>query len=80
MTQEAHVTRFKAIGPNASVHVICERRSAGEIATCPKCGADLMVALTWKDAREYDSHPGVFCPKDSKHFQILLNVVDRKKD
>lgn len=74
MAQEKK-TRFKAIGPNASVHVICERHNAGEVAVCPKCDSDLVIAFKWEDANKHSGHPGIFCPNDSKHFQIMFNVA-----
>ncbi len=75
MIEETEAKRFKATGSNASVNVICERHNAGEIAVCPKCDADLVVAFNWQDAQEHDGHPGIFCPTDTKHFQILFNVA-----
>ena len=70
---EPSTNRFKAVGVNASAHVICERHNAGDIAICPICDAELVVAFTWPIAQKFNAHPGVFCPKDSKHYQVLFN-------
>jgi hypothetical protein len=80
MNEETVPTRFRAIGPNSSVSVICERYNAGEIPICPVCGHDLAIAYTWKDAAPLGIHPGVCCMTDSRHFQILFNVVVRRQD
>ncbi len=74
MAREPQTIRFKAVGASSSVHVILERHSTGEIAVCPICDRDLVVALNWKQAKAHDGHPGVFCPVDHRHFQILLNI------
>ena len=75
MTQKDDRLRFRASGLNASLHVICDRYRRGEIAVCPSCGSDLVVALSWDDANKHSGHPGVFCSNDSKHFQIVVNVA-----
>jgi hypothetical protein len=76
MTDE-HESRFVAIGNNASIDVICNRRRAGDIPICPKCRADLLVAYTWEQANRYSIHPGIVCPTDAKHFQVLFNVQQK---
>lgn len=70
-------TRFTALGANASVNVICERWKSGEIAVCPKCGSDLIVAFTWEAANEFGIHPGIVCPLDNHHFQVVFNVAHK---
>ncbi len=72
-------TRFKAIGANAGVEVICERFKAGEVAVCPKCDSDLIVAFTWETANEHGGHPGIFCPSDSRHYQVTFNIARQKQ-
>lgn len=74
MMQKTGENRFEASGLNASVHVLCERHNRGEIAVCPKCSSDLIVAFDWDIANKHSGHPGIFCPKDAKHFQILFNI------
>ena len=74
-TDEIGPRRFRAVGKSASVHVICERYNAGDIPVCPVCGEDLVVAYKWVDAREFDAHPGIFCPVDGSHFEVLFNVT-----
>ena len=66
--------RFRAIGRNATLEAIYERHQKGEIATCPKCGEDLVLAFSWRDCRnDPHGHPGVFCPIDGEHFYILVD-------
>jgi hypothetical protein len=66
--------RFKATGTNADVDVLCKRHRAGDIPLCPRCAAELLIAYTWDEANRHSIHPGVCCPKDDRHFQILFNV------
>ncbi len=80
MAREPETIRFKAVGASSSVHVILERHSTGEIAVCPICDRDLVVVLSWKQAKAHDRHPGVFCPVDDRHFQILLHIGDSQDD
>ncbi len=77
MGNQVDPKRFRATGHNASVNVICERHHAGDIAICPHCGTDLVIAFTWDAASKYDGHPGIFCPNDSRHFQALFNVGEK---
>ena len=71
------VKRFLAIGSNASVHAICDRVSRGEVAVCPRCKSDLHVALTWDQAIKLDMHPGIVCPTDKKHFEVIFNIASK---
>jgi hypothetical protein len=66
--------RFKAVGVNRDVHVICTRHQAGDVPLCPRCGTELLIAYTWDEANRHSIHPGIFCPSEDKHFQILFNV------
>ena len=75
--EEERTKRFTAAGRNSSVHVICERYNVGDVPLCPKCGAELVVAFTWTEANERGRHPGIFCPSNDRHFQVLFNVASR---
>jgi hypothetical protein len=66
--------RFKAHGSNGTLDVISQRHAAGDIPVCPKCDANLVIALSWSEASALNAHPGVFCPNDQRHFQILVNL------
>jgi hypothetical protein len=74
MENQVDPKRFKATGQNANINIICERHDAGYIAICPHCETDLVIAFTWEAAKRHDGHPGIFCPKDSRHFQIVFNI------
>ncbi len=67
--------RFIAFGENAGLENICERAAQGEIPTCPKCRKDLLLLLSWEEARKLGLHPGIFCPEDRRHFEIFLNLT-----
>lgn len=77
MENQMDSKRFKAIGANASVDVICKRRTDGEIAICPQCETDLVFAFTWDVANKYNRHPGIFCPTDSRHYQVWFNIAEK---
>lgn len=44
---------------------------------CPRCSADLDVALTPEVAREKGLRTGIFCPKNENHFALVLEF-DRR--
>src|SRR5262249_9143292 len=70
--------RFKAFGANRSVEVICTRYRAGDVPLCPRCGAELLIAFNWEEANRHSIHPGIECPVDARHFQVLFNVVPKR--
>jgi hypothetical protein len=44
--------------------------------TCPRCYADLEVALSNEEAKEKNIRRGVFCPNNENHVGILLSFVE----
>lgn len=48
---------------------------SGHTLICPKCNKELTVALTLEKAKELQIHPGIYCPENSKHFCILIELV-----
>jgi len=40
----------------------------GTTILCPKCGAELIVALDAEAAEKHKVHPGIYCTKTPKHF------------
>jgi hypothetical protein len=44
--------------------------------TCPRCYADLDVALSNEEAKEKNIRRGVFCPNNENHVGILLTFVE----
>ncbi len=44
---------------------------------CPVCGATLIVILTNEEAQKWEKHPGIYCPKDSKHVWRMFNLRAR---
>lgn len=50
----------------------------GNVLRCPKCSAELIVALTLKEANQSKVHPGIFCPNDSKHVFETVNLISAR--
>ena len=46
----------------------------GKHPLCPKCGAELIVALSVEEAKRLKTNPGMRCPKDPKHFESTLSL------
>ena len=74
MNDKKEGNRFVAVGENSGFKMICERYDAGDIPVCPVCGEDLLVLLSWEEARKAGGSPGVYCNADSKHCCIHFNV------
>lgn len=49
----------------------------GDILVCPKCGTDLVVAMTDEDVKRLRVHRGIFCGIDRTHLAVLIDVVPR---
>jgi hypothetical protein len=47
----------------------------GKHPVCAKCGTRLQVALTPQQAKANGHPPGVYCPTNSSHCQIVLNFA-----
>jgi hypothetical protein len=50
----------------------------GSVLLCPKCGAELIVALTLEEANQSKVHPGIFCPNNSDHVFETVNLVSAR--
>jgi hypothetical protein len=50
----------------------------GNVLLCPKCGAELIVALTLEEANHSKVHPGIFCPNNSDHVFETVNLVSAR--
>ena len=59
------------------INGVCEIIDAGYKVVCPICKSELIVALDKESSKKYKTHPGIFCPKDSKHVMILAEI-DRR--
>lgn len=49
----------------------------GKHPLCPKCGAELVVALSIEEAKKLKTNPGIRCPKDAKHFESTLYLLPK---
>jgi ribosomal protein S27AE len=49
----------------------------GKRPLCPKCGAELIVALSIEEAKRLKSNPGMRCPKDPKHFESTIYLLPK---
>ena len=47
----------------------------GKHPVCAKCGTRLKCALTPEEARESDFPPGIYCPKQMSHCQVVINFA-----
>lgn len=45
---------------------------------CPKCGAELIIALTAEEAERPKVHPGIYCPADLKHLTITIELKSER--
>lgn len=52
-----------------------EIHDRGDILICPKCGTELVVALTLEEANQNKVHPGIFCPQSHQHVSETVNLV-----
>ncbi len=57
-----------------SFRKVCELHPKGVIIRCPKCKAQLTVALTAKEANEKKVHPGIYCPNNRRHVFTILEL------
>jgi hypothetical protein len=46
---------------------------------CPKCGAELIVALDHESANRHKVHTGIYCSKDRKHVCELIEIRSTRK-
>jgi hypothetical protein len=47
----------------------------GCILTCPRCKADLTVALDMESAARQKVFPGLYCPANPKHVSVWLELA-----
>ena len=51
----------------------------GEPVYCPRCGAELLNALSDESATRLGVHPGLHCPADGRHFTYLVELESRHR-
>lgn len=50
-------------------------KAAGFRVLCPRCGAELVVAIDIETARKFGVHPGIHCPVNLKHVSVFFNLA-----
>lgn len=61
-------------GSFESVNELFKLHPQGIAFYCPVCGDEVTVILNWEEARQHDTHPGVFCPRNKGHVYRLFNL------
>lgn len=50
----------------------------GATVVCPKCGAELILALTAEAASKHKVHPGIYCPTNLKHVTTTFELASKE--
>lgn len=61
-------------GSANSLREACALHQRGIAIRCPKCRAQLIVALTVEEANQKKVHPGIYCPNDRTHVFTILEL------
>lgn len=61
-------------GSADSLRKVCDLHPRGVVIRCPKCKAELVVALTVEEANQRKVHPGIYCPNDKRHVFTILEL------
>lgn len=61
--------------PGMSLSRLLECYGDGQRILCHICNTPLVIAVTPEQAAGYNEHPGVFCPQDRTHVQIMTSVA-----
>lgn len=59
---------------NGDVALTLELVAKGEQVFCPVCGAGLWVRAGTESGHQPPIHPGIQCPNNPAHVQVLLNI------
>ncbi|MFO0790180.1 MAG: hypothetical protein U0805_12075 [Pirellulales bacterium] len=51
----------------------------GKRILCRRCRSELIIALDLETANRLKVHTGVYCPKNSSHVCILIELVDARR-
>lgn len=63
-------------GSSEGLRQVYELHPKGTAILCPKCRAQLIVALDLEAANKHKVHPGLYCPVDPQHLTELLSLAD----
>lgn len=61
------------------IREVAELVRRGVTLTCPRCGAELNVALSFEEARTKKMAGGIFCPTSQSHVAVLLEFVESRR-
>lgn len=53
--------------------------STGARLLCPKCRAQLIIAANPQAANASGVHPGIHCPVDQRHVNVLFNLSSSRR-
>ena len=64
-------------GSTEMLRNIPELVSEGVKLLCPKCGAELLIAMDSESAAHLRMPPGIFCSRNARHFYEIHEIRNR---